>query len=120
MAEPMSAHESMAYALRDEAGEVVSRHQQSLAHIVPQALLHWPRSGPGRYEHHSWLTQVQSMLIDQVFAAVQPRSEVLLSSQAFAINGLGPEWHLKYKQIEFPCTSADAVTLPITAAQRAA
>lgn len=100
IAEPMSAHESMAYELENEAASEASRHHEHLAAILPQAILHWPRLNQWQYEHEDQRIIVRDLFLEHAFALISLGSSPCRTRTVFLVNGLGPEWGLKYDNPE--------------------
>lgn len=113
VAEPMSAHERMAYQLADDASGEVWAHQSTLDAVVPEALLNWPTRGRGQFEHPEWRALVRDLLLDQVFRKTMLDGELGHSRRAFVLNGFGPEWHLKYDNQEFGARPSNLESVPL-------
>jgi len=95
IAEPMSAHERSAHEWADDAGIAAADSQQALDEIVPQALLHWPKSAGGRYEHQAWRSTLLQLLVEQAFQKLRIGGYLGESRRAFELNGFDREWCLK-------------------------
>ena len=107
MAEPMSAHESWAHESADDAGTKAADSQQTLYEIVPQALLYWPKTTWGEYEHHDWRRMLCALMLNLAFMKVQLGGYLGGSRQAFELNGFEEEWKLKLDAPERPRTEGD-------------
>ncbi|ANH76804.1 hypothetical protein ACS15_5570 [Ralstonia insidiosa] len=120
VAEPMSAHERMAYQLADDASDEVWVHQNTLDAVVPEALLNWPTRGRDQYEHLEWRALVRDLLLDQVFQKIKLDGDLGHSRRAFALNGFGPEWYLKYDNVELVVDAppTDLKSLPLRQNER--
>lgn len=106
MAEPMSAHEAWAYEMASEEQSRAADCQQTLNLILPQALLHWPKSNAGSrsYEHGKERHVVRDLFINAIFAKVAGRP--------FDINGLEAEWKYKWgKEARYSMAPLDVVEL---------
>lgn len=107
IAEPMSAHERSAHEFADDAAMAAADSQQALSEIVPQALLHWPKSARGEYEHQDWRRMLLQLLLEQTFQKVQLGGHLGESRQAHELNGFANEWRLKLDAPERPRAAGD-------------
>lgn len=107
MAEPMSAHERWAHESADDAGSKAADSQRALGEIVPQALLHWPKTARGGYEHNDWRGMLLELMLDQAFLKVQMGGYLGESRQAFELNGFESEWNLKLDSHELARSVGD-------------
>lgn len=107
-AEPASAHERWAMELADEAaGDAQEQHRTLLA-ILPQAIVHWPRTAK-RHDHTALWKQVRRLFIDSMFAiAAHARQRFGTSQQWARANGLEPEWALEH--VKHPYASSSGLT----------
>ena len=107
MAEPMSAHERWAHESADDAASKAADSQRALGEIVPQALLNWPKTTYGSYEHSDWRGMLLELMLDQAFLKVQMGGYLGESRQAFELNGFEKEWSLKLDTTELPRVTGD-------------
>jgi len=107
-AEPASAHERWAMDLADEAAGNAQDQHQTLLMILPQAIVHWPRTAK-RHDHAALWKQVRSLFIDSMFAIVAHDTQRFGTSQQWArVNGLEPEWALE--RVKHPYAFSSGLT----------
>ena len=120
IAEPMSPHESMALELADEAADTAARHRDDLEAILPEALLHWPRSATG-FQHPDQRRIVRDLFVHSVFGVAVHGRRHDSSEQCYRVNGLGPEWDDERARLPYPASHGhEDGKLPFSEAQTAA
>lgn len=99
-ADPGSAHEACE---REEAARfagIAHKHHAEMARVLPQALLHWPRSNGQHWDHEDKRAVVRNLFISQAFSAVLNGGDLDGCSQArWQANGFEPEWRLMYESL---------------------
>lgn len=95
IAEPMSSQERWAREMAGEEADRAARQHQTLAKILPKALLHWPTLGNGGFDQLAMRTQVRDLFIDHMFDnAIKGTRRHLKPENLYRLNGLEPEWQL--------------------------
>lgn len=122
VADPMSAHEAMAHDMTAEASDRLGQRQASLADLAAQALLHWPMTHRGRPVNSEWRAIVKKVLLTHCFWAIRLDGSMTDGMSAYVLNGLGPEWNLKWDQPSLRRFAGDDARpeLPFSEPQKAA
>ncbi|WP_153117683.1 hypothetical protein [Rhodocyclus tenuis] len=96
VAEPMSAHETMARELADEQASIAASFHDDLNSILPKALSNWPRATRWQFEHADEYRIVRDIFIDQAFLTAMNGKRNAPSREVRTLNGLGPIWPSKH------------------------
>lgn len=122
IAEPMSAHERLARELAGEASDRAHCLNEKLDGILPQAILHWPKTNGWRYEHEEQRKVVRDLFIDQTFLRVTQGAGSLDHARLQEMNGFGPEEAFERRTYTFLPTSpiASESCLPVSSADQEA
>lgn len=91
IAEPMSGQESMARELADEEASRATRLNEKLDEILPQAILHWPKTNGRQYDHLDQRMIVRDIFISQTFLRVTLGAHRTNHTFLQQENGFGPE-----------------------------
>lgn len=119
IAEPMSAHERMAYEAGAEAADRLGAALEHLGELLPQALLNWPRLGKSNFEHREWRGLVRDQFLGHLFRKLTA-DDNLYNSRLAVLNDLGPEWLLRIDnpQVRQLPEAPELSDLPMTPAER--
>lgn len=121
IAEPMSAHERSAYEAAGDASIKASESQDKLDQIVPLALLNWPKTQWGSYEHYAWRQKLMLLMLAQAFRKVSLNGYEGHSKHAFELNGFAPEWEIQSNILAWSSLKADAVAkVPLNTSEKEA
>jgi hypothetical protein len=92
VAEPMSAHETMARELANEQASIAASFHEDLNAILPKALSNWPRANRWQFEHADEYRIVRDIFIDQAFLTAMNGKRNATRQEVRTLNGLGPIW----------------------------
>lgn len=113
VAEPMSAHETMARELADEQASIAATFHEDLNAILPKALSNWPRANRWQFEHADEYRIVRNIFIDHAFLTALNGMRNATRREVRILNGLGPIWQSSH----FPPFNSETSALKPTLLQ---